>query len=111
VIGIDVSATLIRLAREEDPKGKYFHAPASCMPLEDACADLAIAFMTLQDVDDLEPSVLEIARVRQTGGRACLAIVLGRQVRERGGGQRIYHQDSFWTNIDTAIGSSAPGSR
>jgi ubiquinone/menaquinone biosynthesis C-methylase UbiE len=75
VIGIDVSATLIRLAREEDPKGKYFHAPASCMPLEDACADLAIAFMSLQDVDDLEPSVLEIARVLQKGGRACLAIV------------------------------------
>jgi SAM-dependent methyltransferase len=75
VIGIDVSATLIRLAREEDPKGKYFHAPASCMPLEDVCADLAIAFMSLQDVDDLEPSVLEIARVLQKGGRACLAIV------------------------------------
>jgi ubiquinone/menaquinone biosynthesis C-methylase UbiE len=75
VIGIDVSATLIRLAREEDPEGKYFHAPASCMPLEDACADLAIAFMSLQDVDDLEPSVLEIARVLQKGGRAYLAIV------------------------------------
>jgi ubiquinone/menaquinone biosynthesis C-methylase UbiE len=75
VIGIDASATLIRLAREEDPKGKYFDAPASCMPLEDACADLAIAFMSLQDVDDLEPSVLEIARVLQNGGRICLAIV------------------------------------
>jgi SAM-dependent methyltransferase len=29
MIGIDASATLIGLAREEDPKGKYFHAPAS----------------------------------------------------------------------------------
>ena len=75
VIGIDVSATLIRLAHEADPTGKYFHAAASCMPLEDACADLAIAFMSLQDIDDLEPSVLEIARVLQKGGCACLAIV------------------------------------
>jgi len=75
MIGIDASATLIGLAREEDPKGKYFHAPASRMPLENACADLAIAFMSLQDVDDLEPSVLEIARVLQNGGRACFAIV------------------------------------
>jgi ubiquinone/menaquinone biosynthesis C-methylase UbiE len=75
VIGIDASPTLIRLAREEDPNGKYFHALASCMPLENACADLAVAFMSLQDVDDLEPSVLEIARVLKEGGRACLAIV------------------------------------
>jgi SAM-dependent methyltransferase len=33
------------------------------------------AFMSLQDVDDLEPSVLEIVRVLKEGGRACLAIV------------------------------------
>ena len=45
------------------------------MPLEDACADIAIAFMSLQDVDDLEPAVLEIARVLQNGGRFCLAMV------------------------------------
>jgi SAM-dependent methyltransferase len=75
VIGIDVSPTLIRLAREEDPKGKYFQTPASCIPLEDACADLAVAFMSLQDVDDLEPSVLEIARILRNSGRACLAII------------------------------------
>ena len=69
VIGIDVSATLIRLAREEDPKGKYFHAPASCMPLQDACADLAIAFMSLQDVDDLEAvrSYLGLSRIDLIG--------------------------------------------
>ena len=39
VIGIDASATLIRLAREEDPKGKYFDAPASCMPLENGSSN------------------------------------------------------------------------
>ena len=75
VIGLDASATLIDLAREADPGGTYFHARASAIPLEDACADLVIAFMSLQDVDDLEPSVLEIARVLQNGGRACVAIV------------------------------------
>ena len=75
VIGIDARARLIRLAREESKRQVHFHAPASCMPLEDAWADLAVAFMSLQDVDDLEPSVLEIARVLKEGGRACLAIV------------------------------------
>jgi len=92
VIGIDARATLIRLAREEDPKGKYFDAPASCMPLEDACADLAIAFMSLQDVDDLEPSILEIARVLENGGCICLAIVHPLNSAGKGGRQRVHHQ-------------------
>ncbi|HYC13187.1 MAG TPA: class I SAM-dependent methyltransferase, partial [Stellaceae bacterium] len=75
VIGLDASATLIELAREADPGGTYFHARASALPLEDASADLVVAFMSLQDVDDLEPSVLEIARVLGGGGRASIAIV------------------------------------
>jgi hypothetical protein len=31
--------------------------------------------MSLQDVDDLEPSLLEIATVLQNGGGICIAIV------------------------------------
>ncbi len=75
LVGVDVSETLIRLAREADPEGRYYHADASSMPLEDACADLALAFMSLQDVDNLEQAVREIARILIKGGRACLAIV------------------------------------
>ncbi len=75
LVGVDASETLIRLAREADPEGRYHHADAACMPLKDACADLALAFMSLQDVDNLEQAVREIARILIKGGRACLAIV------------------------------------
>jgi len=40
-----------------------------------ATFDLAIAYMSLQDVDDLRGAVGEIARVLEPGGRLCLAIV------------------------------------
>ncbi len=75
LVGVDASETLIRLAREADPEGVYHHADAARMPLEGSCADLALAFMSLQDVDDLDQSVREIARILIKGGRACLAIV------------------------------------
>ena len=50
-------------------------ADAAALPLDDASADVAIAFMSLQDIDAMRAAVREIARVLQPGGRLCLAIV------------------------------------
>jgi ubiquinone/menaquinone biosynthesis C-methylase UbiE len=75
VIGVDASETLIRLAQEADPEGTYICADAAALPLADDLADLVVAFMSLQDVDDLNQAVSEIARVLSKGGRACAAIV------------------------------------
>lgn len=75
VIAVDASPTLVTLAREADPEGTYIHANAAALPLEDHCADLAVAFMSLHDVDDLDKAVMEIARVLEPGGRALIAIV------------------------------------
>jgi ubiquinone/menaquinone biosynthesis C-methylase UbiE len=75
VAGFDASKTLIAFAKEADPEGRYEVANANLLPLADGCADLAIAFMSLQDVDDLEKAVAEMARVLIEGGRACIAIV------------------------------------
>lgn len=44
-------------------------------PLHDGIADLAVAFMSLQDVDDVQRAVREAARVLAPAGRLCLAIV------------------------------------
>jgi SAM-dependent methyltransferase len=38
-------------------------------------ADLVVAFMSLQDVDDMAGAVREVARILTPGGRLCLAIV------------------------------------
>jgi SAM-dependent methyltransferase len=75
VVGIDGSPTLIAHAREADRTGDYRLADAAHLPLADASADLAIAFMSLHDIDDMESAVAEIGRILLPGGTFCLAIV------------------------------------
>ncbi|NPV23773.1 class I SAM-dependent methyltransferase [Bradyrhizobium aeschynomenes] len=75
VIGLDASPSLIAAARQSDPTIAVIRADAASLPLADACADLAIAFMSLQDVDAMPAAVREAARVLQPGGRLCMAIV------------------------------------
>jgi len=50
-------------------------ADAAALPLEDASVDLAVAFMSLQDVDEMPAVIREVARVLESGGRLCLAII------------------------------------
>lgn len=75
VLGIDVSATMTAAARILDPSLPVVVADAAALPLPDETADLAIAFMSLQDVDDLYGSLRETARVLRPRGRLCMAIV------------------------------------
>src|SRR4051795_6632429 len=62
VIGIDPSPTLIGAAREADPAGDYRIADAAAVPLADATADAVTAFMTPQDIDDLDGAMREAFR-------------------------------------------------
>jgi SAM-dependent methyltransferase len=75
VVGIDASPSLVAAAREADPLMDIRLADAGALPLDDAGADLAIAFMSLQDIDDMVAAVREVARVLEPGGRFCVAIV------------------------------------
>lgn len=75
VIGIDASPSLATAARASDPSMAILRADAAAIPLPDNCADLAIAFMSLHDIDAMHETVGEIARVLKTGGRFCAAIV------------------------------------
>ncbi len=75
IIAIDRSPTLVAAARAADPAMDVRQADAAALPLDDASADLAIAFMSLQDIDDLEGAVREIARVLAPNGRFCAAVV------------------------------------
>jgi SAM-dependent methyltransferase len=75
VVGIDASPSLVAAARRADPRMDFRLADAGALPLDDASADLAIAFMSLQDIDDMAAAVQEVARVLRPGGRFCLAIV------------------------------------
>jgi SAM-dependent methyltransferase len=73
--GIDSSPTLVGLAREAGGYDELVCADATELPWEAERFDLAVAFMSLQDIDDLTGTVTEVARVLKPAGRFCIAIV------------------------------------
>jgi SAM-dependent methyltransferase len=75
IVGVDSSPTLVSAAREASPAIELHLADAADLPFEDASFDLVVAFMSLQDVDDLGGALRESARVLIPGGRLCLAVV------------------------------------
>ena len=75
VVGIDASRTMVAAARSADPSIEVLEADAAALPFPDGAFDLVLAFMSLQDVEDLDGALHEAARVLEPGGRFCLAIV------------------------------------
>jgi SAM-dependent methyltransferase len=75
VIGVDQSKSMIAAAREADPDGEYVAADATELPFEDGAADLVVAFISLQDMDDMPGAVAEAGRVIEPGGRLAAAVV------------------------------------
>jgi SAM-dependent methyltransferase len=75
VVGVDGAPTLARLAVGHEQPQPVAIADVAALPLRDRCADLAVAFMSLQDVDDMPAAVHEAARVLRPGAGLCLAIV------------------------------------
>lgn len=75
VLALDVVEAMVVAAREADPSIPAAAADAALLPLRDQVAELAVAFMSLQDVDDLAGAIAEIGRVLQPGGRLCAAVV------------------------------------
>jgi SAM-dependent methyltransferase len=75
VLGIDASPTMLAAARDVDPEIETHLADAAALPFDDGAFDCVVAFMSLQDVDDLRGAIRESSRVLEPGGRLCLAIV------------------------------------
>jgi len=50
-------------------------ADAANLPVPDAAADCAVAFMSLHDIDDVVPAIAEIGRILAVGGKLVMAIV------------------------------------
>ena len=57
MVGVDASRTMVAAAREADPAFDVRLADAGELPFEDGDFDLVVAFMSLQDVDELELAV------------------------------------------------------
>src|SRR5260370_8977709 len=65
---VDVVHTLIRLAKDADEQSAYIRADAAALPFADESFDLVVFYNTLMDIDEMELSVLETARVLRHGG-------------------------------------------
>jgi SAM-dependent methyltransferase len=75
LVAVDAAPSMVAYAREADPEGEYVLASGSELPFENGFADLVVAFMSLQDMDDPEGAVGEAWRVLEPGGRFCVALV------------------------------------
>jgi ubiquinone/menaquinone biosynthesis C-methylase UbiE len=73
VVGFDASVTSVRAAATHPEGHPVAVADAVRLPLPDDAADLAIAFTSLHDFDDLRAAVAEVARVLAPDGRICVA--------------------------------------
>lgn len=68
-------ASFLEAAKAEDSAETYIQASAANLPLPDACFDLVVLYNVLMDVDDLDASVKEAARVLTPKGRMIIGIV------------------------------------
>lgn len=75
VVGLEPSSTMATAAATLDDAPPVVRGDAASLPVADGAVDLVVAFMSLQDVDELEASMAEIGRVLEPGGRAVVAIV------------------------------------
>jgi SAM-dependent methyltransferase len=75
VVGVDRAPAMLAAGREADPEIETHLVDAASLPFEDGSFDLVVAFMSLQDIDDVVGAILEAARVLEPGGRLCVAIV------------------------------------
>src|ERR1022692_3907351 len=75
VVGIDAAPTMVHLAAAHEGRPPALLADAARLPFRDEAFDLAVAYLTLHDIDDMAGAVAEIGRVLAPGGRLCAAIV------------------------------------
>jgi SAM-dependent methyltransferase len=75
VLGIDLSPAMCQAAASHDQRTPVLQGDAASLPLRDNSVDCAVAFMSLQDIDDMTAAVKEIARVLKDGASLAMAIV------------------------------------
>jgi SAM-dependent methyltransferase len=75
VTGVEGSPALAEAARASDPALEVICADAAELPLPDASADLAVACLSLLNMDDMPRVVAEVVRVLEPGGRFAIVEV------------------------------------
>lgn len=74
VVAVDATASLIRLAKDADENSEYLRCDAAALPFAGESFDLVVFYNSLMDIDDMEGSVQEAARVLRPGGALCACV-------------------------------------
>jgi SAM-dependent methyltransferase len=73
VTGVDPTAALIAQARALDPTGDYRIEPADAMSVAPASQDLAVCYLSLIDMPDLDAALAAIVAAIRPGGHLLIA--------------------------------------
>lgn len=74
VVAVDSTQTLLTLARDADGQNLYLRSDAAALPFADGSFELVVFYNSLMDVDDMDGSVREAARVLSRGGHLCVCV-------------------------------------
>ncbi len=88
-IGIDPTLALIEQARRCDLAGDYRIAGAESLPLQDASCDLAVFYLSLIDIAELDAALAEAHRVLKPGGSLLIANLQGFNTAAVGQGESV----------------------
>lgn len=59
VVGVDSAPALVVAAQKADPRGDYVVADAASLPFPDESFDIAVAYNSLMDIDDIDGAIRE----------------------------------------------------
>jgi demethylmenaquinone methyltransferase/2-methoxy-6-polyprenyl-1,4-benzoquinol methylase len=72
VVGVDLSAPMLALARERRSALRAVQGSAFRLPFHEGSFDAAVSAFVLRNLADLQPAFAELARVVRPGGRVAL---------------------------------------
>src|SRR5262249_61549458 len=72
---LELDGSLAMVSASTALRGQALVADVASLPIPTGAADLAVAFMSLQDADDMPQAIAEARRVLGPGGGLVLAIV------------------------------------
>lgn len=75
VVGIDLSPGMLDKARAQVPEASFHQADLEHIPADDKEFGLIVCGLAIGHVDDLQPSVSELARVLAPGGRVVISVL------------------------------------
>ena len=114
-VGVDPTRNQIAVARRRGGGPVYGEASAEALPFRDAAFDAVVMCLVIEHIDPIEPTIAEMARVLEPGGR-CLLLLNHPLLQTPGSGWIDDHilEEQYWRvgpylRDDSTIEEVSPG--